>query len=572
MKKLLISFKSDNVIFIEWVDSRIAKAKVFDWNGPRVNGKKTYRFTEVLLQDDEHPVYMYWEPIIVGQATEETEADEVKISTLEIEEEEEIVVQDTTSSEAIVPIEIEFEQYDLDSAIEKAETLKGSYLSSQENQDFMDALLYQGIINRVEFYKYSDKWGRYAQTPQMNDLRKLLLLIEKDAGLENSIENIPTNEFTKDERAVFLYGETCNDCGDDEDWYTLGLGNLCDEEECFVLGIALGENCWYENRDCTSDENKVKLAEEIRSILDLEEEVQEEICEEGYVECEERVQEVQEVQEGEYNVIDRGEWIDIEGIVLVKEEYEILEDIVERTAFIGHVGDLYESGRVKVSQEHVIEIDFNGFGLTDISFLENFPELRTLNLNSNSIEYISVLSSLSKLNKLEMEKNYVSDLSSLSGLNSLNYLNMNMNNIIDVSPLRNLENLQEVYMESNRILDIIYLQKRSLVRLNVKDNCLFSGEDYGYFEELAIFLIDGKMKDSCKNEQYVRNYIYASLQGLSGDYSLDENKKFVDALYAEGFLTETEYEEIIGGSWWQIGKSEKDMKYVEELFYNKFIN
>ncbi len=239
-----------NVIFIKWIDSDILKAEVFDWNGPRVNGKKTYRITNVLLQDDEHPVYMYWKPIILGQATEETEADEVKISSLEIEEEEEIVIQDTTAPEIVVPVEINYVEYTLDSAIEKAGTLKGDYSSSQENQDFMDALLAQGIINRVEFYKYSNKWKRYSKTPQMSDLRTLLLLIKKNAGLENSIEKIPTYEFTGDERAVFNEGEVCSNCGDDEDWYTLGFGNLCDEEECFVLGIALGENCWYENKEC----------------------------------------------------------------------------------------------------------------------------------------------------------------------------------------------------------------------------------------------------------------------------------------------------------------------------------
>jgi hypothetical protein len=249
-----------------------------------------------------------------------------------------------------------------------------------------------------------------------------------------------------------------------------------------------------------------------------------------------------------------------------------LEDFVNKVASINSVGDLYSTGRVKLSQNHVVGINFNGLGLVDINFLENFPELRSLNLNTNSIKDISVLSKLNKLNKLEMKKNYVSDLSPLGNLNSLNYLDMEMNDITNLAPLRNLENLQEVYLSSNKILDIMYLEKSSLVRLDVRDNCLFPGADYSFFENRLqnTFLIDSYMGPSCANQQEVRNFIYSYLQGLSGKYSIEENKKFVDALHNEGLLTDKEFKDIKGTSWGGLTK-EKEMNYVQELFYNKFI-
>jgi len=53
-----------NVIFIEWVDEENRKAKVFDWNGVDANGNKIFRYYETYLSDNQHAVYMYWEPVV----------------------------------------------------------------------------------------------------------------------------------------------------------------------------------------------------------------------------------------------------------------------------------------------------------------------------------------------------------------------------------------------------------------------------------------------------------------------------------------------------------------------------
>jgi hypothetical protein len=53
-----------NVIFIEWVDPANRIAKLFDWNGVDEDGNRVFRYYEEDLSDNQHPVYMYWEPVI----------------------------------------------------------------------------------------------------------------------------------------------------------------------------------------------------------------------------------------------------------------------------------------------------------------------------------------------------------------------------------------------------------------------------------------------------------------------------------------------------------------------------
>ena len=278
------STSGHNVIFVEWADADILKAKVFDWNGKRYSpgevnefgevceGKwiktdsrgnkycKTYQFDEVILQDDEHPVYMYWEPVIVGGSEEIIET-EIPHSGL-IENNIIESVQDTTSPTTTAPIETV--QYTLDSAIEKAGTLKGDYHSSEENAEFIESLLAQEIINRVEFYVISDKWETYNRIPQMSDLRELLLKIKLGQRIENSIDEIPKDHFSAKEKELFNDANRCDECGD-------GITNLCNEEECFVLGIALNKNCRYESGflggSCISDEDIVEDLESARENL-----------------------------------------------------------------------------------------------------------------------------------------------------------------------------------------------------------------------------------------------------------------------------------------------------------------
>jgi len=53
-----------NVVFVEWVDKPNKIARLFDWNGEDENKNKIFRYYESDLSDNQHPVYMYWEPVV----------------------------------------------------------------------------------------------------------------------------------------------------------------------------------------------------------------------------------------------------------------------------------------------------------------------------------------------------------------------------------------------------------------------------------------------------------------------------------------------------------------------------
>ena len=58
-----------------------------------------------------------------------------------------------------------------------------------------------------------------------------------------------------------------------------------------------------------------------------------------------------------------------------------------------------------------------------------------------------------------------------------------------------------------------------------------------------------------------------SIQTKTGKYS--DNKDFIDQLYAQGILTQSEYVEISGDGFFNI---EEDMNYVKKILQNKIVN
>ncbi len=59
------------VIFIEWADKEKRIAKLFDWNGPKKDGQKTYRYYNEIISDDKnHPVYVVSSPGEIGSEPE----------------------------------------------------------------------------------------------------------------------------------------------------------------------------------------------------------------------------------------------------------------------------------------------------------------------------------------------------------------------------------------------------------------------------------------------------------------------------------------------------------------------
>jgi len=97
-------------------------------------------------------------------------------------------------------------------------------------------------------------------------------------------------------------------------------------------------------------------------------------------------------------------------------------------------------------------------GITDISFLEDFPDLLELNLMWNKISDISVLKALPNLTSLNLNNNQISDISVLKALPNLKRLHLRSNQISDISVLKGLPKLTRLGLWNNQISGISELK------------------------------------------------------------------------------------------------------------------
>ena len=125
-------------------------------------------------------------------------------------------------------------------------------------------------------------------------------------------------------------------------------------------------------------------------------------------------------------------------------------------------------------------------GITDISPLAEFTNLKFLHLGQNSIRSLEPLKNMKNLTVLKIGKNDIEDLSPLKDLKNLRVLEVFENMIEDVSPLKNIKNLEYLSLFSNFIGERIKhtkmskrqkkaQQKKNLETLNSLSNLKFLG-------------------------------------------------------------------------------------------------
>ena len=107
------------------------------------------------------------------------------------------------------------------------------------------------------------------------------------------------------------------------------------------------------------------------------------------------------------------------------------------------------------------ELLLPGEGITDISALSEFTDLKILDLSSNQISDLSPLMKLSKLERLNIAGNMVSDLRPLMGLPLLWSLNVSENQITETTSAGSLSLLKELNLSGNEIKDFSGLGKLS---------------------------------------------------------------------------------------------------------------
>lgn len=92
--------------------------------------------------------------------------------------------------------------------------------------------------------------------------------------------------------------------------------------------------------------------------------------------------------------------------------------------------------------------------IKDLSGLENFTNLETLDLSNHAVTDISPLQELTKLISLSLAGNPVADVSPLAGLTKLKVLILSGSRAPDYSSLSNLVNLQVLMLDNSTISDL----------------------------------------------------------------------------------------------------------------------
>lgn len=123
-------------------------------------------------------------------------------------------------------------------------------------------------------------------------------------------------------------------------------------------------------------------------------------------------------------------------------------------------------------------LDARNKGISNLSGLESFSNLRKLMLEDNAIRDIRPLSALTCLTYLSLgsypnskASNFISDVSPLAGLTTLTLLKVSSNSVSDVRPLSRLTNLVYLGLSGNSISDISPLSKLTkLLHLHLSQN------------------------------------------------------------------------------------------------------
>ena len=119
------------------------------------------------------------------------------------------------------------------------------------------------------------------------------------------------------------------------------------------------------------------------------------------------------------------------------------------------------------------EADLPASGITDLTGLERFAQLRRLVLADNEITDLTPLRELYGLEELDLSGNSLRDISALAGHTALRKLDLSRNNIGDIYPLADCTGLEELDLSYNRIDYVTHLYYcTALRRLDLTGNDL----------------------------------------------------------------------------------------------------
>jgi hypothetical protein len=126
--------------------------------------------------------------------------------------------------------------------------------------------------------------------------------------------------------------------------------------------------------------------------------------------------------------------------------------------------------------------------IKDLSGLENFTSLETLDLSNHAVSDISPLAGLTKLTALSLAGNPVADVSPLAGLTNLKVLILSGSQAQDYSALANLVNLEVLLLDNSTISDVFPLASLTNLQTLYLDNS--RAEDFSSLETIYTTLVN----------------------------------------------------------------------------------
>ena len=145
--------------------------------------------------------------------------------------------------------------------------------------------------------------------------------------------------------------------------------------------------------------------------------------------------------------------------------------------------DLDKDGKfTEYDANNIGELNINSAGVTNLSGIENFKNLRVINAYGNNISDLEPLRNLTTLIEVNFASNKISNMEPIMGLPNLNFIAMSNNNITDISCLKNrkFKYITDVGLDNNYI-DFSNNSKQLETYLNevLKDIAKYGETGYG---------------------------------------------------------------------------------------------
>ncbi len=129
-----------------------------------------------------------------------------------------------------------------------------------------------------------------------------------------------------------------------------------------------------------------------------------------------------------------------------------------RSTVISELAHAVNPLEIKWIQETLIKGETIAEGIryqvADLSPIENFENLKVLDLTGINAEDISPIGNLKQLEALSLARTPVADLSPLANLEHLEFLYLAGSAVVDLSPLMNLKNLQVLNLDRTAVVDL----------------------------------------------------------------------------------------------------------------------